>query len=300
MENVADRIRSLKEKHNAVILVHNYCLPEVQDVADHVGDSLGLSIRASETDADVIVFCGVTFMAESAKILNPSKKVIMPETEALCAMAAMCSPDQIDRARAEHPGAEVVGYVNSTAACKARMDVCCTSSNAVDIVGGLRSKDVIFVPDKNLGSYAASKCLDKDVHLWTGFCPIHQSITAEQVRVLREKYSGAPVIAHPECRPDVLALADHIGSTEKMIGISRSASQEDIIIVTEVGMKHRLERECPGKRFHFPEHAVCSAMKMTTLDSLLRALETLEGEVVLDDDVLRSAYLPVKRMIGKG
>ena len=299
MESIADRIRSLKEKHNAVILAHNYCLAEVQDVADHVGDSLGLSIKASETDADVIVFCGVTFMAESAKILNPGKKVLMPEPEALCAMAAMCSPDQIDRAREEHPGAEVVGYVNSTAACKARMDVCCTSSNAVDIVGNLGSKDVIFVPDKNLGAYAASKCTDKDVHLWTGFCPIHQSITADQVRRLKDAYPGAPVIAHPECRPDVLALADHIGSTEKMIGISNNSDSEDIIIVTEVGMKHRLEKMCPGKRFHFPEHAVCSAMKMTTLDSVLHALETLDGEVLLEKDVLDRAYLPVKRMIGK-
>ena len=299
MDDIADRIRSLKEKHNAVILAHNYCLAEVQDVADYVGDSLGLSIKASKTDADVIVFCGVTFMAESAKILSPSKKVLMPEPEALCAMAAMCTPEEIDRAREQHPGAEVVGYVNSTAACKARMDVCCTSSNAVDIVGNLGSKDVIFVPDKNLGAYAATKCQDKDVHLWTGFCPIHQSITAEQVSDLKSRYPDAPVIAHPECRPDVLALADHIGSTEKMIGISRDSPGEDIIIVTEVGMKHRLERECPGKRFHFPEHAVCSAMKMTTLNSVLRALEGLEGEVVLDSDILDRAYRPVKRMIGE-
>ena len=299
MENIVDRIRSLKEKHNAVILAHNYCLAEVQDVADYVGDSLGLSIKASKTDADVIVFCGVTFMAESAKILSPSKKVLMPEPEALCAMAAMCTPEEIDMAREQHPGAEVVGYVNSTAACKARMDVCCTSSNAVDIVGNLGSKDVIFVPDKNLGAYAATKCPDKDVHLWTGFCPIHQSITAEQVSDLKSRYPDAPVIAHPECRPDVLALADHIGSTEKMIGISRDSPGEDIIIVTEVGMKHRLERECPGKRFHFPEHAVCSAMKMTTLNSVLRALEGLEGEVVLDSDILDRAYRPVKRMIGE-
>ena len=299
MENIADRIRSLKEKHNAVILAHNYCLAEVQDVADHVGDSLGLSIKASKTDADVIVFCGVTFMAESAKILSPGKKVLMPEPEALCAMASMCTPEDIRRARGEHPGAEVVGYVNSTAACKAEMDVCCTSSNAVDIVGNLSSKDVIFVPDKNLGAYAASKCPSKDVHLWTGFCPIHQSITAGQVRELKQRYPDAPVIAHPECRPDVLALADHIGSTEKMIGISKETGSDDIIIVTEVGMKHRLEKECPGKRFHFPEYAVCSAMKMTTLESILRVLESLDDEVVLADDIIARADRPVKRMIGE-
>lgn len=298
MESVGARIRELKEERNAIILAHNYCLPEVQDIADYVGDSLGLSIKASQTDADVIVFCGVTFMAESAKILSPRKKVIMPEPEAYCAMAQMCTPEAIRSLRAEHPGAEVVGYVNSTAACKAEMDVCCTSSNAVDIVSSLDSDEVLFVPDRNLGSYASRMCPSKDVGLWSGFCPIHQSITVGQVRALKQAFPDAPVIAHPECRQEVLEMADSIGSTEKMIRMSRECPGDDVIILTEVGMRHRLETECPGKRFHFPENAVCSAMKMIDLESVLRSLEKMETEVVLDPEILERAKRPVTRMIG--
>ena len=294
---VADRISELKKKLNAVVLAHNYCRPEVQDVADFVGDSLGLAIKASKTDADVIVFCGVTFMAETAKILNPGKKVLMAEPESFCVMAQMCTPEQIDGMRAKHPGAKVVGYVNSTAACKTRLDVCCTSSNAVDVVSSLEGEDVIFIPDMNLGRYVAGRCPQKNVILWDGFCPMHQFITVRQVQALKEAYPDAPIIAHPECRTEVLALADAIGSTEKMIGMSRECDSEDIIILTEVGMKHRLEKECPGKRFHFAENVVCTAMKMIDLMSVLTVMENLSNEVVLDDETLEKAYIPVKRMI---
>ena len=185
MESVGERIVRLKEERNAVILAHNYCLPEVQDIADFVGDSLGLSRKATETDADVIVFCGVTFMAETAKILNPEKTVLLPDPAAVCAMAQMCSPEQIVAVREKNPGKEVVGYVNSTAACKAEMDVCCTSSNAIEIVSSLESPGAIFVPDRNLGTYAARSCPDKDVVVWSGFCPIHQSISVQQVAELK-------------------------------------------------------------------------------------------------------------------
>ena len=294
---VADRISELKKKLNAVVLAHNYCRPEVQDVADFVGDSLGLAIKASKTDADVIVFCGVTFMAETAKILNPGKKVLMAEPESFCVMAQMCTPEQIDGTRAKHPGAKVVGYVNSTAACKTRLDVCCTSSNAVDVVSSLEGEDVIFIPDMNLGRYVAGRCPQKNVILWDGFCPMHQFITVRQVQALKEAYPDAPIIAHPECRTEVLALADAIGSTEKMIGMSRECDSEDIIILTEVGMKHRLEKECPGKRFHFAENVVCTAMKMIDLMSVLTVMENLSNEVVLDEETLEKAYVPVKRMI---
>ncbi len=294
---VADRISELKKKLNAVVLAHNYCRPEVQDVADFVGDSLGLAIKASKTDADVIVFCGVTFMAETAKILNPGKKVLMAEPESFCVMAQMCTPEQIDGMRAKHPGAKVVGYVNSTAACKTRLDVCCTSSNAVDVVSSLEGEDVIFIPDMNLGRYVAGRCPQKNVILWDGFCPMHQFITVRQVQALKEAYPDAPIIAHPECRTEVLALADAIGSTEKMIGMSRECDSEDIIILTEVGMKHRLEKECPGKRFHFAENVVCTAMKMIDLMSVLTVMENLSNEVVLDEETLEKAYVPVKRMI---
>lgn len=298
MESVGERIVRLKRERNAVILVHNYCLPEVQDVADYVGDSLGLSVKATQTDADVIVFCGVTFMAETAKILNPGKTVLIPDAAAVCAMAQMCSPEQIVAAREANPGREVVGYVNSTAACKAEMDVCCTSSNAVDIVSSLESSGAIFVPDRNLGMYAAGRCPSKDVVLWDGFCPIHQSISVQQVRELKAAHPDAEVLAHPECRSEVLDLADVIGSTEKMLNHCRSSDRDGFIVLTEVGMRHRLEANCPGKRFYFPEHAVCGAMKMATLESIASALERMEPQVVLPEEVMGRARRPVERMIG--
>lgn len=294
--SVKNRIEELKKELNAVVLVHNYCLPEVQDIADFVGDSLGLAIKASQTDADVIVFCGVTFMAETAKILNPEKTVLIPEPEAYCVMAKMCTPEQIDALKDQHPDAEVVGYVNSTAACKTRMDVCCTSSNAIKIVSSTKSRDVIFVPDKNLGSYVATKCPEKNIILWNGFCPMHQFITVRQVQALKEQFPDAPVIAHPECRLEVLALADAIGSTEKMISLSKETESSDIIILTEIGMKHRLKKECPGKRFHFIDAVICTAMKMTDLHSILNVMENGSNKVELDDATLKTAYKAVKRM----
>ena len=299
MESVGERIVRLKKERNAVILAHNYCLPEVQDIADFVGDSLGLSVKATEVDADVIVFCGVTFMAETAKILNPGRQVLIPDTAAFCAMAQMCSPEQIVAAREANPGKEVVGYVNSTAACKAEMDVCCTSSNAVDIVSSLDSQGAVFVPDRNLGTYAALRCPQKDVVLWSGFCPIHQSISVQQVRELKEAHPDAEVLAHPECRTEVLEMADVIGSTEKMLNHCRSSDRREFIVLTEVGMRHRLEVSCPGKVFHFPESAVCGAMKMATLEGIADVLENMSNGVELPAEVVERARRPVERMIGR-
>lgn len=297
MDSVSERIAKLKAERNAVILAHNYCLPEVQDLADKVGDSLGLSIAASETDADVIVFCGVTFMAETAKILNPEKTVLIPDDAAICSMAQMCTPSEIIEARRRNPGAEVVGYVNSTAACKAEMDVCCTSSNAVSIVSSVDSDDIVFVPDANLGAYSASRCPQKDIVLWHGFCPIHQSISVKQVEDLIRAHPGAPVIAHPECRAPVLSLADDIGSTEAMIKFVRSSDKREFIVLTEVGMGHRLESECPGRVFHFPSAAVCGAMKMATPEGILSCLETMSPQVTLSPETIERARRPVERMI---
>lgn len=296
--DVSGRIAELKAERNAIVLAHNYCLPEVQDLADMVGDSLGLSVEASRTDADVIVFCGVTFMAETAKILSPDKTVLIPEPAAVCAMAQMCTPEEIRAAREADPGCEVVGYVNSTAACKAEMDVCCTSSNVVDIVSSTRSRSVILVPDGNLGSYAADRCPDREVGLWHGFCPVHQAITRDQVLRLKGEHPGAPVMAHPECRREVLGLADFIGSTEAMIGFARSSGADGFVVLTERGMSHRLETEVPGKGFWFPESAVCGVMKMCTPEALLRCLEGMSPEVTLPDDVIERARVPVRRMIG--
>ena len=299
METVGERIVRLKKERNAVILAHNYCLPEVQDIADFVGDSLGLSRKATETDADVIVFCGVTFMAETAKILNPGKTVLIPDPAAICAMAQMCSPEQIVAAREANPGKEVVGYVNSTAACKAEMDVCCTSSNAIDIVASLESDGAVFVPDRNLGTFAARRCPQKDVVVWSGFCPIHQSISVQQVRDLKAAHPDAEVLAHPECRTEVLELADVIGSTEKMLTHCMSSDRDEFIVLTEVGMGHRLETKCPGKRFHFPQSAVCGAMKMATLEGVADVLENMNTAVDLPSEVVERARRPVERMIGR-
>ncbi|MCL2607314.1 MAG: quinolinate synthase NadA [Methanomassiliicoccaceae archaeon] len=297
MASLNEKIVSLKKERKAVILAHNYCLPEVQDIADHVGDSLGLSLIASESDADIIVFCGVTFMAESAKILNPKKKVIAPEPYATCPMASMCTAEQIIDARKCYRGASVVGYVNSSASSKAEMDVCCTSSNAVGVVSSLKEKDIIFVPDMNLGAYVASQVPSKNMILWSGYCPIHQAITEQNISDLKEKYPNASVVAHPECRKDVLDMADMICSTEKMFNYVKTSDSKEFIMATEIGMRHRLSKECPDKKFYFIDHALCSVMKMTSLSSVVRALENIGPEVILDEDTMRRAEGPLRKMI---
>jgi quinolinate synthase len=292
----AERIASLKKKRNALILVHNYCSKEVQDIADHIGDSLGLSIVAAGTDADVIVFCGVSFMAESAKLLNPSKVVLNPEPDAHCPMASMCTAEQLRLERARRPGTAIVGYVNSTASSKAEMDMCCTSSNAVDAVLSLKDDDILFVPDRNLGTYVASK-VRKKVKLWEGYCPVHQSITPENIAALKERHPKAVVLAHPECRMSVLGMADRIGSTEQMVRSLKETDADEFIVATEVGLRHRLEKEAPGRSFRFVDHAVCSVMKMTTVGSVIRALENMDHEVVIDPEIMERAAVPLKRMI---
>lgn len=296
MENLKERISSLKKERNAIILAHNYTLPEVQDIADLVGDSLGLSLEAAKTDADVIIFCGVTFMAETAKILNPSKIVISPEPDAHCAMAGMCGPEDIKEMRRRNPGAAVVGYVNSTAASKAEMDICCTSSNVLDVVSSMEERDIIFVPDSNLGDYAGSRTPSKNMILWKGFCPIHQSITPDMIDDLKREHPDAMVLVHPECRAPVIEKADIIGSTETMIKSARDSDKKEFIVATEIGMKHRMMKECPDKTFYFPDVALCGVMKMTTLKSIVRCLETMSPEVSLPSDISERAYGPVKRM----
>lgn len=296
MATVNERILQLKKEKNTIILAHNYTSAEVQDLADYVGDSLGLALKALDSDADVIVFCGVSFMGETAKILCPDKTVLLPEPEAHCAMASMCTAEQIIDARKKYPGYAVVGYVNSTADAKTEMDICCTSSNAADVVNSLSAEGVIFVPDKNLGSYVSSKT-DKDVQLWNGFCPVHHCITVKQVEDLKSKHPNSIVLAHPECRPEILKLADHIGSTESILKYAVGSDRKEFIILTEVGMRHRLESSCPGKSFYFPIQAVCMTMKMIEPESILVSMETGKGEITLDRKVSDMAYLPVKRMI---
>lgn len=296
METVTERIAKLRRERNAIILAHNYTNPEIQDIADITGDSLGLSIEASKTDADVIVFCGVTFMGETAKILSPEKTVLLPCPDAICDMAAMCSPESLARRREELPDHTVVGYVNTTGPTKTQMDVCCTSGNALKVVSSLDSDKILFVPDRNLGSYIARHVPDKDIVLWDGCCPIHDSLKVEEIRTLKELHPEAYCMAHPECNESILSMMDFVGSTEAMLNKCRELDEKEYIIVTEVGMKHRLEASCPGKVFHFPETAVCDPMKRITLESVASCLEGLTGRVELNDDVIRDAYLPVKRM----
>jgi len=297
--DVRERIEELKEEKNAIILAHNYQVREVQEVADYVGDSFGLSLRASETDAEVIVFCGVDFMAESAKLLSPSRTVLLPEMEARCPMAAMCTADAIAEMRARYPKAAVVGYVNTSADCKAEMDYCCTSANAVKVVKSVPQDQVIFVPDMNLGRYV-QRFVDKEIILWPGFCPTHQAITVEQISSEMEKLPGAVVIVHPECRPEVIDRADFVGSTEQMIRYVKDSPIKEFIIGTEVDIVNRLAKEAPAGSYNTLGSAVCPTMKMTSPRSILQALERMAPTIELSSETMRRASVPLRRMIEIG
>ena len=295
--DMRERIKDLKLKRNAIILAHNYCTPEIQDIADFVGDSLALAIQASNTDAEVIVFCGVRFMAEGATILNPEKTVLMPEPEALCPMASMCSSHQLDEFKKAYPQAAVVGYVNSTADSKTRMDICCTSANAVNVVDSVPERQVIFVPDANLGAYVQTQCPDKDVILWEGYCPTHQAITKTMIEKLLQIHPEALVLMHPECRSEVLEMADYIGSTAGILDYASSSKFKEFIIGTEVGMLHPLSKANPDKIFYPVDAAVCPMMKMTDVESVLRCLDEMSGVVDLDETISSQAYGPLKKML---
>lgn len=291
-------IIDLKKDRNAVILAHLYQWPEVQDIADFVGDSLDLSKKARDTEADVIVFCGVSFMAETAKIVNPKKTVLLPEPAAGCPMADMADAQDIIRLRQEHPDAAVVCYVNSSAEVKAESDICCTSSNAVKIVGSLKEDEIIFVPDRNLGHYVSLFFPDKKFILHEGYCPTHNKILAEDVRKARAARPGIPILAHPECRPEVLELSDYIGSTAQIIDYAVKSDGKQFIIGTEMGVLHRLEKLCPDKRFYSLHPAlVCPNMKKTTLTSVLHSLDKLQYKVELDSLLMEKAAVSIERML---
>lgn len=296
-----DRIMELKKERNAVILAHNYQVPDIQDIADFVGDSLGLAMAAANTTADVIVFCGVDFMAESAKILNPSKIVLHPEPKARCPMAAMCDPRGVRMLKRDFPRAEVVAYVNTSAECKAEADVCCTSSNAVKVVNSLDSDLVIFIPDENLASFV-QRSTEKDIIPWPGYCPTHDSITAEKLKKLKEEHPGAAVVVHPECRPEVIDMADAVRSTEGMMKFVKESAKTEFIIGTEQDMTYRLGKENPGKRFYAVPGAVCPTMKLITLDNVLAALEAMAPEITMGPELMEKARKPLQRMmdIGRG
>jgi len=298
LEGIAERILRLKKDRNAVILAHLYQRGEVQDAADFVGDSLELSRKAAGAEADVIVFCGVYFMAESAKILSPDKTVLLPVLEAGCPMADMATPEGVRKLRAQYPEAAVVCYVNSSAAVKAECDICCTSSNAVRVVQSVPNKQVIFVPDRNLGHFVSKQVPDKEVILYAGFCPTHERVTADDVKKAREAMPGAPVLVHPECTPDVVDAADWAGSTAQIIDYVGKSDQNEFIIGTEEGILHGLKKRYPGKMFKLlSPRLFCPNMKKTALDDVLFALEHNVNTIELDRDTMDRARLCLDRML---
>lgn len=294
-QELIDRINSLKREKNAVILVHNYQRPEIYEVADFIGDSLGLCERARESDADIILFCGVYFMAESAAILNPGKKVIIPYSDAGCAMADMVQAEKLAQFKKKHKDAAVVCYVNSTAEVKALCDICCTSSNAVDVVRSLKEKKVIFVPDKNLAAYVQDKVPEKEIIAWQGYCPIHHVVDAKYVEEIRRSNPNAKIIAHPESKPEVLEIADYVTSTSGMIDVAREDDCDEFFVLTECGMTERLKRSVPGKNFKGLCN-VCFDMKKNDLASVLRCLETEKDRVRVEKATARRALSAFDRM----
>ncbi len=293
-------ILELKQARNAVILVHNYQRPEVQDIADFVGDSLELSQKAAQTAADVIVFCGVHFMAETASILNPRKKVLLPDAHAGCPMADMITADQLRQRKAAMPGVTVVTYVNSTAAVKAESDYCCTSANGVRVVQSIKSDNILFVPDQYLGDFISGKT-GKKMALWPGYCPTHMRILLEDIIRQKKEHPGAKVVAHPECRPEVVALADEALSTSGMVRYAARPDVSELIVGTEMELLYRLRKENPGKKFYpASDKAVCPNMKKITLEKVLNSLETLTPEVKVPEEIRIKAKTAVDRMLAIG
>ena len=297
-EQLIQKIERLKAERRAVILAHNYQPGEIQDLADFTGDSLGLSIRASETDADVIVFCGVRFMAETAAILSPEKTVIMPDKTAGCPMADMITAEQLCRLKQGHPGALVVCYVNSSAEVKAESDYCCTSSNAVDVVESLPAdRKILFVPDQHLGRFVADKT-GRDLVLWPGYCTTHVMITADDIVSAKDRYPDAVVLAHPECSEPVKELSDELLSTGQMLKFVTNSKTKRFIIATENGIIHALEKQNPGAEFiPASQRAICPNMKKITLDKIAASLEDMKYKVDVPEDVRVKAKKSLDRMV---
>lgn len=298
--NLISGIQELKQKRNAVILVHNYQPGEIQDIADFLGDSLDLSRRAATTDADVIVFCGVQFMAETAAILSPQKTILLPSRNAGCPMADMITASQLIEKKREHPKAAVVCYVNSSAEVKAYSDICCTSANAVDVVDSISAEEVLFVPDQYLGHYVSTQ-VDKKMTLWPGYCPTHSRIQQEDIARLRERYPNAMVVVHPECRPEVIAAADAALSTGGMIEYARRDDVSQLIVGTETGIIYRLKKENPSKEFiPVSNRAVCADMKLVTLQKVFDSLTDLTPHITVPEDIRVKAKASVDRMLAIG
>ena len=297
MEKLQQEIRSLLSQRDAILLAHNYMRDEVQAIADITGDSLALSMEAAKATAAVIVFCGVHFMAESAAILAPDKTVLLPRLDAGCPMADMVTAADLVAMKAQHPGVPVVTYVNSSAAVKAESDICCTSANAGKVVASLPDREIIFVPDRNLGRYVARKS-DKAFHYWDGYCPTHERLTAPVVQEMKAAYPDALFICHPECNPAVVDLADHVCSTSGMYDYCRTSTAKRFLVGTEAGILYRLRQENPGKEFILASPAlICPNMKLTSLEDIRDSLLTMSPRVTVPEETRVAAKLALDRML---
>ena len=296
---LTDKIKKLKKEKNAVILAHNYQLPEIHDIADFVGDSLGLSMSAAKTDAEIIIFCGVHFMAETAKILSPQKTVLLPDKNAGCPMADMINADDLKSLQDAHPKAVTLCYVNTSAAVKAQCDYCCTSANALKMAQYIlkNNEEIIFIPDKYLAQYVADQVGRKFI-TWEGYCPTHAKILPENIMQAKKLHPRAKVLVHPECKPQLTELADVVASTEKMCAYVQNAPDTEFIIATEIGIIYRMKKENPGKSFYpASDMATCPNMKRINLEKVLWSLEDLTYEITVPQDTMDKARLSIERML---
>lgn len=294
-QELKQEIIRLKKEKNALILAHNYQIPDIYDIADLIGDSLDLSRKAAQTDADIIVFCGVHFMAESAKLLSPQKKVLLPSLQAGCFMADMVTLEKLKEKKAEYPNAKVVCYVNSSAEIKAESDICCTSANAIKVVESVDADEIIFIPDQHLGEYV-QRFTKKKIITWPGFCHVHHVLTPEKVIASRKKHPNAVLIVHPESRADVVDLADHVTSTNGMLEVVRNSKAKEFLIATEEGMLERLKREFPDRKFYALMGA-CINMKKITLENTYQALLDEKYEIEVDAQIAQKARLTLEKML---
>lgn len=295
--SIVEEIIRLKKEKNAIILVHNYQRPEIQNIADSLGDSLGLARKAAKTDAQIIIFCGVRFMAETAKILSPEKMVLLPRKEAGCPMADMITAEDLRILKEKYPGAKVVSYVNTNADVKAESDICCTSANAIEVVRNIRAERVIFTPDRNLAAYC-QRFVDKEIIPWNGYCYVHEKIRKDEVRLAKEKFPDALLLVHPECNPSVIDLADEVLSTSGMLNFAEKSDKKKFLIGTEEGLIYRLKRENPGKEFYAAGTAkMCRNMKLTTLNDVYSSLKDEHYAIELSEGIIKSAQKALMGML---
>ncbi|MCX7747215.1 MAG: quinolinate synthase NadA [Clostridia bacterium] len=291
-------INELKHKHNAVIVAHNYQKDEVQEIADLVGDSFALSKFCANNDAKIIVYCGVHFMAESAKILAPDKTVLLPELDAGCPMADMVTAEALREEKKKYPGAVVVCYINSSAEVKAECDICCTSSNAIKVVQSIKEKEILFVPDKNLGNYVSQFVPEKKVNLWNGFCITHHRVKLDEVKKIKELHKDALLLVHPECQPEIVEVADYVGSTKQIIEYATDSDCKKFIIGTEMGVMYTLKQNNPDKTFYLMSQGlICPNMKKTSLESVYEALRSMKNVIELEEDIRIRAKRALDRML---